>query len=49
MRQVTMSRLLQLATASGLNNGYCIAGREGVPEGFIEPVICKLPFPLWHL
>jgi hypothetical protein len=44
-----MSDLRQLATASGLNNGYRITGREGLPEGFIEPVICKLPFRSWHL
>jgi hypothetical protein len=43
--KVATSDLAQLALANILNNGKCITGREGLSEGFVEPVIRKLPFP----
>jgi hypothetical protein len=42
----TLFDLPQLATASALNNRQCVAGREGLPEGFVELIVVELPFCL---
>ena len=46
--KVAASDLAQLALANILNNRKCITGREGLSEGFVEPVIRKLPFRTLH-
>ena len=45
--RATRPGLLGLATASALNNRYCITGGEGLPEGLVELVIRKCPFCAW--
>jgi hypothetical protein len=37
-----------LAVADILNDRYRVTGREGMSEGFVEPLICKFPIRILH-
>jgi hypothetical protein len=46
--KVSASTLVQLSAADILNDRYRVTGREGMPEGFVESLICKFPIRILH-